>query len=74
MKSALKKCLNKLPENQRALVSEAYSDKIKINEIAKREGRSRCRFIKSAPGKNGPTDCVQNTLQAEGGRHEIFGA
>jgi RNA polymerase sigma-70 factor (ECF subfamily) len=66
---ALKKCLNKLPEKQRALVSEAYSDEIKINEIAKREGRSAMSVYKVLHrARMALADCVQNTLQTEGGR------
>jgi RNA polymerase sigma-70 factor (ECF subfamily) len=66
---ALKKCLNKLPEKQRALVSEAYSDQIKINEIAKREGRSAMSVYKVLHrARMAMADCVKNTLQAEGGR------
>ena len=66
---ALKKCLNKLPENQRALVSEAYSDKIKINEIARREGRTAMSVYKVLHRtRMALADCVQNTLQAEEGR------
>jgi len=66
---ALKKCLNKLPEKQRSLVSEAYSDQIKINEIAKREGRSAMSVYKVLHrARIALADCVQNTLQTEGGR------
>jgi RNA polymerase sigma-70 factor (ECF subfamily) len=66
---ALKKCLNKLPENQRALVSEAYSDQIKINEIAKREGRTAMSVYKVLHrARMALADCVQNTLQTEGGQ------
>lgn len=66
---ALKKCLNKLPEKQRTLVSEAYTDQIKINEIAKREGRSAMSVYKVLHrARMALADCVQNTLQTEGGR------
>ena len=66
---ALKKCLNKLPEKQRALVSEAYSDKIKINEIARREGRTAMSVYKVLHrARMALAVCVQNTLQAEEGR------
>ena len=65
---ALKICLNKLPEKKKALVSEAYSDQIKINEIAKREGRSAMSVYKVLHrARMALADCVQNTLQAEGG-------
>jgi RNA polymerase sigma-70 factor (ECF subfamily) len=66
---ALKKCLNKLPEKQRALVSEAYSDQIKINEIARREGRTAMSVYKVLHrARMALADCVQKTLQTEGGR------
>jgi len=65
----LKKCLSKLPEKQRALVNEAYSEQIKINEIAKREGRSAMSVYKVLHrARMALADCVENTLQAEGGR------
>ena len=65
---ASKICLNKLPEKKKALVSEAYSDQIKINEIAKREGRSAMSVYKVLHrARMALADCVQNTLQAEGG-------
>ncbi len=65
---ALKKCLNKLPEKQRALVSEAYSDQIKIIEIAKREGRSSMSVYKVLHrARMALADCMQNTLKTEGG-------
>ena len=66
---ALKKCLGKLPDKQRELVSEAYSEKIKINEIARREGRSAMSVYKVLHrARIALADCVQSTLQAEGGR------
>ena len=65
---ALKKCLSKLPEKQRELVSEAYSEKIKIHEIARREGRTAMSVYKVLHrARIALADCVQTALQAEGG-------
>ena len=50
-------------------MNEAYSDQIKINEIAKREGRTAMSVYKVLHrARMALADCVQNTLQTEEGR------
>lgn len=66
-REALEECLGKLPLDQRALVSEAYSPDARIDEIAQGQGRTPMALYKTLHRiRLALVECTQRVLAREG--------
>jgi RNA polymerase sigma-70 factor, ECF subfamily len=66
-REALERCLQKLPEAQRALVASAYERGVRIDELAARMGRTAMSLYKTLHRiRMALGDCVRGELAKEG--------